>query len=173
MTGLVRNIGAHRIGFLAVLFFSAASLKADPIVIGEGPPRFEAVIPIVLAVLLEAICIRWLLRRWRRPALLILWLVGMHLLTYPLFLFVLWLSWGLHPALGVAMGEGVMVLVEGGLIYVICRFLASAKSVLPAPSISKSLLASFIGNICSAASFPLLIRLCQFAAGAIGVSILD
>lgn len=173
MTGLVRNIGAHRIGFLAVLFFSVASLKADPIVIGEGPPRFEAVIPIVLAVLLEAVCIRWLLRRWRRPALLILWLVGMHLLTFPLFLFVLWLSWGLDPAFGVTIGEGVIVLVEGGLIYVICRFLSSAKSVLPAPSISKSLFASFIGNICSAASFPLLIRLCQFAAGAIGVSILD
>lgn len=169
----MRGNSVRRIGFLAVLLLSAVSLKADPIVIGEGPPRFEAVFPLVLAVLLEAICIRWLLRRWRRPALFILWLLGMHLLTYPLFLFVLWLSWGLHPALGVAMGEGVIMLVEGGLIYLICRFLSSTKSALPVPSISKSLFASLIGNICSAVSFPLLIWLCQFAAGAIGISILD
>jgi hypothetical protein len=173
VNGIMRNRTACRIGLLVVLFFSAVSLKADPIVGGEGPPRIEAVVPIVLAILVEAICVRLLLWRRRRPGLFILWLVGMHLLTYPLFLFVLWLTWGLHPALGVAMGEGVIVLVEGGLIYMICRFLSSAKSALPAPSISKSLFASLIGNICSAASFPFLIRLCQFTAGAIGISILD
>jgi len=173
MNGIVRDSGVRRIGFLAVMLLSAVSLKADPIVVGEGPPRFGMVVPIVLAVLLEAICIRLLLQRWRRPGLFILWLVGMHLLTYPLFLWVLWLSWGLHPALGVAMGEGLIVLVEGALIYLICRFLSSAKSVLPVPSISKSLLVSLIGNISSAAAFPLMIWLYQLAATSMGVSVLD
>ncbi|MGP8020924.1 MAG: hypothetical protein ACLPRE_08055 [Limisphaerales bacterium] len=173
MNGVMRNSGARRIGFLAVLLLSAVSLKADPVAIGEGPPRPEAVIPIILAVLMEAICIQLMLRRWRRPALFILWLMGMHLLTYPLFLWVLWLSWGLHPALGVTMGEGAIVLVEGGLIYLLCRFISSAKSELPVPSIAKCLFASVIGNICSAVAFPLMIWLYQLAATSMGVSVLD
>jgi hypothetical protein len=148
-----------------------------PTIIEESSLRAGVLIPIVLAILVEAICIRVLLWRWRRPALFILWLVGMHLLTYPLFLWVLWLSWGLHPALGVAMGEGAIVLIEGGLVYLICRFLSSAKSGLPAPSISRSLFASLIGNICSEAAFPLMIwlggMLYRVAAAATRTSLLD
>ncbi len=168
MNGVMRDSSFRCIGFLVVLLLSAVSLKADPIVVGEGPPRSEVVIPIILAVLLEAICVLLILQRWRRPRLFILWLMGMHLLTYPLFLGLLWLSYGLHPALGVAIGEALIVFVEGGLIYLICRFLSSRKSELPVPSISKSLFASLIGNICSAAAFPLLMMLYGFIASSIG-----
>ena len=168
MNGVMRDSGVRRIGFLAVLLLSAVSLKADPIAVGEGLPQLGVVIPIVFAVLAEAICILLILRRWRRPRLFILWLMGMHLLTYPLFLGWLWLSYGLHPALGVAIGEAMIVFVEGGLIYLICRFLSSAKSELPLPSISRSLFASFIGNICSAGAFPLLMLLYGFIVSSIG-----
>jgi hypothetical protein len=100
-----------------------------------------------------------MLRRWRRPPVFILWLMIMHLITYPLFLGLLWLSYGLHPALGVTLAEGLIVLIEGGLIWIICRFLSSTKLELPVPSITRSLFASLIGNICSAAAFPLLLML--------------
>src|SRR5208282_4099114 len=121
MNGVMRDCSVRRIGFLAVLLLSAVSLKADPIDINEMPVfQSGTFIPITLAILAEAICVRLLLQRWRRPGLFILWLMGMHLLTYPLLLGLLWLSYGLHPALGVAMGEGLIVLIEGGLIYLIC-----------------------------------------------------
>jgi hypothetical protein len=168
----VRINGVRRLGLLAMLLLSTIPLKADPIVLGEGPPRHEAVVPVILAVLVEAICIRLLLRRWRHPGLFILWLMAMHLFTYPLFLGVLWLSYGSYPAFGVALGEGTIVLVEGGLIYLVCRFFASAKSPLPVPSIAKSLLASLIGNFCSAAAFPLLLLLYVYLASAMGASVL-
>jgi hypothetical protein len=51
----------------------------------------------------------------------------------------------------------LVVVVEGTLIYLICRFVPSAKSDLASPSIFKCLLASLIGNIISAAAFPVLI----------------
>ena len=143
------------------------------IAVGEGPPQLGVVVPIVLAILLEAICILLMLRRWRRPPLFILWLMVMHLLTYPLFLGLLWLSYGLHPALGVTMGEGLIVLIEGGLIYLMCRFLSSRKSELPVPSISRSLFASLIGNICSAVAFPLLMMLYGWIASSMAGSNMD
>jgi len=159
MNGIIRNGGFRRLGFAVFLLLSAVSLKADPISVGEGPPQLGVVVPIVLAILLEAICVLLMLRRWRKPAVFILWLMGIHVLTYPLFLGLLWLSYGLHPALGVTLAEGLIVLIEGGLIWLICRFLSSTKSELPVPSIARSLFASLIGNICSAAAFPLLLML--------------
>jgi hypothetical protein len=170
MKPIIRDGGFHRFGFVAVLLFSAVSLKADPVEVNENPAEFGVFIPITLAILLEAICVLLLLRRWRKPRLFILWVVGMHMVTYPLFLGLLWLSYGLHPALGVALAEGLIVLIEGGLIWMICRFLSSAKSGLPAPSIARSLFASLIGNICSAAAFPLLTMLYAWLAYAIGGS---
>jgi hypothetical protein len=173
MNGIIRHGGFRRLGFVVFLLLSAVSLKADPIVVGEGPPQLGVVIPIVLAVLLEAICVLLMLRRWRRPFLFILWLMGMHLLTYPLFLGWLWLSYGLHPALGVTLGEGLIVLIEGGLIYLMCRFLSSRKSELAVPSISRSLFASLVGNICSAAAFPILMMLYGWIASSVVGSSLD
>jgi len=85
-------------------------------------------------------------------------------LTYPLFLGLLWLSYGTHPAFAVAWSEGAIVLVEGGLVYLLCRFVSSAKSASPLPSVSRALFASLVGNICSAAAFPLMTMLTTWLA---------
>jgi hypothetical protein len=145
-----------------VLFFSIASLKANPIAMEDEPVLQAAtLIPLALAILAEAVCVRVLLRRWRRPTAFILLLMVMHVLTYPLFLGMLWLAYGLplHPALSVALGEGLIVLIEGGLIFLMCRHLGSTKLALPAPSLARSVIASLIGNLSSAAVFPLLMML--------------
>lgn len=162
MNGIHQNSRFRRWGVVAAFLLSAMSLKADPVAMpgpGESPIRFATFIPITLAILLEAICVLLILRRWRKPRLFLLWLLGMHVFTYPLFLGWLWLCYGIHPALAAATGEGVIVLVEGGLIFLMCRFLSSRKSPLAVPSIGKSLFASLMGNICSAAAFPLLLLL--------------
>jgi hypothetical protein len=171
MNGVIRDGGIRRIGFWAVLLLSAVSLKANPIDISQEPIPHAAIFLVAFAILAEAVCILLLLRRWRTPRFFILWLMGMHLLTYPAFLGLLWLSIGLHPALAVAMGEGLIVLTEGGLIYLLCRFAPSAKPGLPLPSASKSLFASLIGNICSAVVFPLLMILYGLIASFIEAAI--
>ena len=174
MNGLIRHCGLRSLGFLAALLLSAVSLKANPIDISSSPTfEFGTVFVIAIAILAEAACIWLLLRRWRTPRLFILWLMGMHLLTYPIFLGMLWLAVGVHPALAVAACEGLIVLIEGSLIYFLCRFAPSAKVALPLPSIGKTLLASLIGNICSAVAFPLLTLLNAWIAYAIGNSGLE
>jgi len=70
-----------------------------------------------VAILLEVICIWLVLRRARRPRFFVLWLAGMHLITYPAFLGVLWMLPRIRPALAVAVGEGLVVVVEGIIIY--------------------------------------------------------
>src|SRR5664280_209938 len=160
MRGLPGNGGAGWAGFFLVLLYSAVSVNANPVSVSEMPVFEPATfIPLILAILAEAICVRMLLRRWRRPARFIPLLILMHIFTYPLFLAVLWLSFGLRPAIGVALGEALIVLTEGGLIYVMCRYVAKAKSELPVPSLARSTLASLVGNIISAGIFPLLIML--------------
>ena len=171
MNGSLQSGILRRMGFVVVLMLSIVSLKANPISDDEGPLALIVFIPITLAILLEAICVSLILLRSRTPRLFILWLMGMHLLTYPAFLGLLWLSIGLHPALAVAMGEGLIVLTEGGLIYLLCRFAPSAKPGLPLPSASKSLFASLIGNICSAVVFPLLMILYGLIASFIEAAI--
>jgi len=173
MNGSLQSGILRRMGFVVVLMLSIVSLKANPISDDEGPLALIVFIPITLAILLEAICVSLILLRSRTPRLFILWLMGMHVLTYPLFLGLLWLLYGMHPALAVALGEGAIVFVEGGLIYLMCRLVASRKSPLPAPSVSKSLFASLIGNICSAAAFPLLLRLFGLILSAVMPSDLD
>jgi len=143
----------RRLGFLALIFLSVFSASADPI---ELP---EITILISLAIFLEAVCILLILRRSQKPRFFILWLIGIHLFTYPAFLGFLWLEQNMRPAFAAGIGEGLVMLVEGILIYLICRFIPSAKSDLTAPSIIKCLLASLIGNIISAAAFPVLIAI--------------
>jgi hypothetical protein len=108
---------------------------------------------------LEVVCILLVLRRSQKPRFFILWLIGIHLFTYPAFLGFLWLEQNMRPAFAAGIGEGLVVLAEGTLIYLICRFIPSAKSDLAIPSIFKCLLASLIGNILSAAAFPVLIAI--------------
>ena len=165
MNGNLHQGRLRCLGFLAVLLLSTISLKADPINPASSPIfEFGTVTAITLAILAEAICIMLLLRRWRTPRLFLLWLMAMHLVTYPIFLGLLWLSSGKPPVLSVAVGEGLIVLIEGGLIYLMCRFAPSAKSEMPLPSVSKSLVASLVGNLCSVVAFPLLMVLVGWIA---------
>jgi len=160
MSGVIRQSVTWRLIYVAALLLSGVCLKADPIIIGEGPIfNQRALFNLTLALLAEAVCILLIFRRWRTPRLFILWLMGMHLFTYPLFLGLLWLADGLRPVLVVGMAEGLIVVVEGSLIYLICRFAPYGKSDLPLASFFKSLLASLIGNVCSAVAFPLLVML--------------
>ena len=171
MNGVIRHGGFRWLVILAALWFSAVSLRADPIVIGSGPVfQFGTIFNISVAILIEAFCIILLLRYWRTPRLFLVWLMGMHLLTYPVFLGLVWFSAGTRPGLAVGICEGIIVLIEGSLIYLLCRFAPSAKAAMPLPLMSKALLESLMGNICSAAAFPLLTLLNAWLAYAIGGS---
>ena len=171
MNGVIRRCGFRGLGVLAVLLFSRLSLQANPIVVGGGYVfEFGTVFAISVAVLVEAACVVLLLRRSRTPRLFLLWLMGMHLLTYPFFLGWLWLSISIRPELAVAIGEGLIVLIEGSLIYYLCRFAPAAKAALPQPSVGRTLLAALLGNFCSAVAFPLVALLNALIAHVIGQS---
>ena len=119
----------RRPGILAILFLCPFSSQANPISIPEKPLTPEITFLISFSILLEATCILFLLRRFRKPRFFILWILGLHLITYPVFLGFLWLFQDMRPALAVAFGEGLVVVIEGTLIYCICRYRADkAKS---------------------------------------------
>lgn len=156
-TPLIRAGYARWFAILVILIFPAVSGWADPIELPEKPITPEISFVIGCAILLEVVCIWWMLRRSRTPRFFVLWLSGMHLITYPPFLGLLWVLQDIRPAFAVAIGEGLVVIVEGILIYMICRFISSAKTERAAPSMTKCLLASLVGNFVSAVSFPLLL----------------
>jgi 1,4-dihydroxy-2-naphthoate octaprenyltransferase len=149
----------RRFGFLAAIFLSVVSASADPIVIAEKTLTPEITFLISFAILLEVVCILLVLRRSKKPRFFILWLIGIHVFTYPAFLGFLWVEQNMRPAFAVGIGEGLVVLVEGTLIYLICRFIPSARSDSATPSITKCLLASLIGNVLSAVAFPVLLAI--------------
>lgn len=151
------SAGIHRLILLSAAFLPAMTACADPIELPEKPITPEITFLISFAILLEAACILLVLRRSRKPRFFILWLLGVHLFTYPAFLGFLWLEQNIRPALAAGIGEGLVVLTEGALIYLICRFVPPSKPELGASSITKCLLASLIGNIVSAAAFPVLL----------------
>jgi hypothetical protein len=147
-------------GLLSAIFGGILSAHADPISLPEKSLTPEICFLISCSILLEAACILFLLRRFRKPRMFILWVLGMHLITYPAFLGLLrWLQ-DMRPAFAAGIGEGLVVLAEGGLIYLICRFMYPANPALTAPSAMRCWLTSFIGNLTSAAAFPILVALC-------------
>ena len=144
-------------GILAGILSLVLPARADPIELPEKSITPEISFIIGFAILLEVTCIWLILRRARKPRFFILWLIGMHLFTYPAFMGMLWLLQNIRPAFAVGIGEGLIVIIEGCLIFLICRFVASAKPEFTAPSIAKCLVASFIGNAVSAGAFPILL----------------
>ena len=148
-----------RFGILAAVILSVVTAQANPIELPERSITPEVSLVIGGAILLEVICVWFVLRCARRPRFFVLWLAGMHLITYPAFLGVLWMLQDLRPASAVAVGEGLVVVVEGIIIYLICRYAVPAKPEIAAPSMGKCWLASLIGNICSAVAFPVLLTM--------------
>src|ERR1035437_4524315 len=146
----LRQFGFFPLWVLAPFFFIP-----NPISIQEKPLTPEIAFLITFSILLEATCILLLLRHWRRPRFFIIWIIGIHLLTYPAFLSFLWLLQDMRPALAVAFGESLVVLVEGILIYLICHYVPT-KQNFPTPSLFRCWLVSMAGNACSLIAFPFL-----------------
>lgn len=146
----------RRFGILTAMVFMTVPAMADPIELPEKSITPEITFLIASAILLEVLCIWLILRRSGMPRFFILWLIGIHVLTYPGFLGLLWLLQNMRPAFAVGIGEGLVVLIEGSLIFLICRYATPAKPNLAAPSMIKCWLASLVGNACSAAAFPIL-----------------
>jgi len=141
-----------------LMMLSVLTAQADPIVIDNPREPISLKTPFIItfAILLEVICIWLILRRSQKPRFFILWLIGMHVLTYPPFLGLLWLFQDTHPVFAAGLGEGLVVLVEGMLVYLICRLVTPSNPELVRPSIPQCLLASFLGNLCSAVAYPIL-----------------
>ena len=149
------------LGVLAVVFLCHFSAQADPIELPEKSVTPEITFLICLSIFLEAGCILFLLRRFQKPRLFVLWILGLHLITYPAFLGFLWQFQDMRSAFAVALGEGLVVMIEGTLIYLICRHVP-AKQNLPMASLIRCWLISLAGNACSLIVFPLLTNLYDF-----------
>src|SRR6185503_20538889 len=132
--------------FLPVVAFLLCAMpaQANPVPV-PGPS--QEILRTGIPIFLEAICVVFLLRRFRKPEHFLWWILGMHLLTYPLFIV---LCFGFRPllygpyflfvehpvprTLNVTLAEAVIVLIEAGLIYLMCRVLRSRSDALPAAS---------------------------------------
>ena len=94
-------------GILAGILSLVLPARADPIELPEKSITPEISFIIGFAILLEVTCIWLILRRARKPRFFILWLIGMHLFTYPAFMGMLWLLQNIRPAFAVGIGEGL------------------------------------------------------------------
>src|ERR1035437_8230464 len=90
------------LAFLAAVILPVVTAQANPVELPEKSITPEISFRIGFALLIEILCIWFMLRRSRRPRFFILWLIGMHLLTYPSFLGLLWLLQAMRPAFAVA-----------------------------------------------------------------------
>ena len=102
---------------------------------------------ISFAILVEVICVWFILRRSLRPRFFVLWLIGMHLITYPAFLGLLWVLQAMRPAFAVAIGEGLVVVVEGLIIYGIC-WSAGSGQFHTSPTDHRQMLDGFFHRQC-------------------------
>jgi len=147
---------------LAAVIFPDVTAHANPIELPEKPITLEVSFLVGFALLIEILCICFMLLRARHPRFFFLWLIGMHLVTYPSFMGLLWVLQAMRPAFAVAIGEGLVVVFEGLIIYAMCWLLAPTASTLPRPPLAKCWLASLVGNVCSAVAFPVLLALFKF-----------
>lgn len=143
-------------GFLVALFCFIPSLHASPVIFPGRVHNSVLAVYAAIAIFLEAVCVVWLLRRFRIPHFFLLWVLGTHLLTFPAFLGIVWLLQPWFQYLTIALAEGLVVLAEGWLIYQICRR-PSSLSQLPLPSLGDCWFAALIGNACSLVVFWLLL----------------
>ena len=142
---------------VTVVNFLSLSVQANPIEMPETPVVAENAFLISTALMVEILLVWWILRRSRRPRFFVLWLIGMHIITYPAFLGLLSVLHELRPVYSVMVGEGLVVVVEGLIIYGICRLMAPVDSNQSQPSLYKCWLASLVGNLSSVVAFPFLV----------------
>jgi hypothetical protein len=143
-------------GLAVILCMAVFSTQANPIELPEKPVTPEISVLIPTSILLEAICWVFLLRKFQKPRFLIFWIMGMHLITFPAFLGLLKFLDTLRPVTAVALGETLVVLVEGYIVFLICNHFRPGRQNAPPPSLIRCWLVSLAGNVCSAAAFPIL-----------------
>jgi hypothetical protein len=97
-------------GLLLIILFSALPALANPIPLPEKPVTGPLTFAVTVAIFIEAICWVLCLRRFRKPRLFILWVLGMHLITFPAFVGLLHFFDTLRPAVAVALGETFVVI---------------------------------------------------------------
>jgi hypothetical protein len=126
----------------------------------------EVIGPVAIAVLLASVTIFLILYNSRRPRLFILWIIGLHTLIFSA-LGLIFISGVLYSEtvpesaaqrdlqfdlmLGICLGFGI--LIEGALLYLVCRLRSSSRTTLAAPSIIRSLFAALMGNALAFGSF--------------------
>lgn len=143
-------------GFLAVWLCFNPSLYAGPVIFPGKVANSVLAVYAGVALILEAACVSWLLRKFHRPQFFVLWVLGTHLLTFPAFLGVIWLLQPWLRYFTIALAAGMVVLAEGKLIYQICRRPASLAH-LPLPSVGDCWFVALISNACSLLVFWLLL----------------
>lgn len=143
-------------GLLLVVLFSALPALANPIPLPEKPVTGPLTFAVMLAIFIEAACWTLCLWRFRKPRLFILWVLGMHLITFPTFVGLLHFLDTLRPAAAVVLGETFVVLAEGFLVFRACNYLAPAPKDTSPPGLLRCWLVSMVSNICSMVAFPLL-----------------
>ncbi|HXC36633.1 MAG TPA: hypothetical protein VNV43_12210 [Candidatus Acidoferrales bacterium] len=132
----------------------------------------EIIGPVAITVLLASATIFLILYNSRKPRLFILWIIGSHTLIFSALGLILIsdVLYSLPVAesavqrdlqfdlmLGICLGFGI--LIEGGLLYLVCRLRSSSRTTLAAPSIFKSLFAALMGNAFSIGGFLIFSRL--------------
>jgi len=145
-----------KVGLLMVMLFSAFPALANPTPLPEKPVTGPLTFAVTVAIFTEAICWTVCLRRFRRPRLFILWVLGMHLITFPAFIGLLHFLDSLRPAVAVTLGELFVVISEGFLIFLACNYLGRASQTASPPGLLRCWLVSALSNACSMVAFPLL-----------------
>jgi hypothetical protein len=145
-----------KIGLLLVVLFHAVPALANPIPLPEKPVTGPLTFAVSVAIFIEAICWVLCLRRFRKPRLFILWVLGMHLITFPAFVGLLHFLDTLRPAVAVALGEAFVVISEGLLVFLVCNYFARIPQDASPPGLVRCWLVSVISNACSIVVFPLL-----------------
>jgi hypothetical protein len=181
------RLQAHRcllaFAILALLLSSACAVHADPIVYGEYPDLFYVTrtpdwinglwkgLPVIcLSILLESIFIVFLLRKFQGPRHFIFWILGMHVLTWPMFqsafisldmltrtiymVLAVFIYWNLPSyqsigAVDLGMAEIAIIAIEGWLIYLMCRYLSPKPAARPPASVGRCMMVSLAGNVVS------------------------
>src|SRR6185312_15452890 len=116
-----------KIGLPLIVLFCALPAMANPVPIPLKPIARPLTFAVSIAIFLEAIC--WYLcpRRFQKPRLFILWILAMHLITFPCFVILLNFLDTLRPSAAVPLGEGSVVLVEGFLVFIACNYLSAPR----------------------------------------------
>jgi hypothetical protein len=139
--------------FLSVIAVANPIVAPNSYLTGGDPNKPEVILLLAVCFFLEIACFLRVLSQSRKPRFLAVWLLAMHLVTYPAFLWwCLWLELGrsIRPAYAIGSGELLVMIVEGLLTYLICRYVPSSQSNRAFPSVLRCLLASLIGNLVSA-----------------------